>query len=70
MVLGKTGVWKAGLTSTGLSPLDKFALLDMIKGIQLAGVMLSADRNESCTTLSSSCSKATVLAQHFLCRER
>lgn len=45
---GGAGVWKVGLTSMGLSPLDKFTLLDIIRGIQLAGVMLSADRSESC----------------------
>ena len=53
----------------GLSPLEKFALLDMIREILLIGVMLSADTDESCSTLSGSCSKAMALAQHSHSRE-
>lgn len=53
----------------GLSTLEKFALLDTIRVIQLAGVMLSADTDKSHPTLSGSCSKAMVLAQHSHARE-
>lgn len=52
-----------------LTPLEKFALLGMVQGVELVSMMLRADTEESYSLLSGRCSKAMVLAQPSHSRE-
>lgn len=69
VLLGQKGGLESRVNLHGLSPLDKFALLDMIKEVELVSMMLRADTEESCSLLSGSCSKAMVFAQPSHSRE-